>query len=94
MERSTVSTSDTPTTLVRTATRALPSLGAATSERVPTLDRTTLAAPVRAVAFWTAALVPLVYLPLLASGLTAQQIPTLLGLMTLNAVSLVVGHGH
>lgn len=48
----------------------------------------------RAAAFWTAAGLPFVYLPLLATG-TAAHYPLAIGaLLALNAVTLLFGHGH
>lgn len=66
---------------------------------VPLLDRIALAGRVaaplaehgRAAAFWTATLLPLAYLPLLAAG---DQPTTIAALLTLNALTLLGGHGH
>jgi hypothetical protein len=55
---------------------------------------TYLAVPVRFVAFWLAALLPLTYLPLLATGAIAGRRLAFAGLLCLNAVAFVVGHAH
>lgn len=53
-----------------------------------------LLSPVRAAAFWFAVLMPLTYVPLLASGLIADR-PAAFALLTaLNAVAFVLGHSH
>lgn len=50
---------------------------------------------VRAVAFWVAALLPIVYLPVLLAGIDSPtRLSVLVGLLALNAVALVVGHDH
>lgn len=51
-------------------------------------------AGVRAAAFWTAALLPLLVLAALVAG-TANQNPSVLaGVLALNAVCAVIGHDH
>ena len=49
---------------------------------------------VRATAFWAAALLPLVVIAGLATGLAGQYPAALAGALALNAVCAVVGHGH
>ena len=57
--------------------------------------RSLLVKPVVALSFWLAVLLPLVHLPLAATGLeTTSELTRFLGLLGLNAVALVVGHGH
>lgn len=56
------------------------------------LDR--LLAAGRFVGFWLAVLLPVVYLPLLAGGLTASEAIAFVALIGVNAVSLFVGHGY
>lgn len=51
-------------------------------------------APIRALAFWTAVLLPLAYLPLLAGGLTGAETSVLAALLVANALALAVGHDH
>ncbi len=51
-------------------------------------------APLRAVAFYTAVLLPFVYLPIVAGGITAESLPIVLGLLGANAVALVLGHDY
>jgi hypothetical protein len=51
-------------------------------------------AAVRAVAFWTATLLPLVAVGGIAAGVASQYPTALAGILTLNAVCAVVGHGH
>lgn len=69
----------TPSTLARTA------LGAVA-------DR--LAGVARASAFWTAALLPLSYLPLLVTGVVADRPLAFAALLLVNAVALLAGHDH
>lgn len=52
------------------------------------------ALPVRFVAFWLAVLLPLTYLPLLATGVLTGHLVTLAGMLGLNAVAFVVGHSY
>jgi VIT1/CCC1 family predicted Fe2+/Mn2+ transporter len=50
---------------------------------------------VRAIAFWTAVLLPLVYVPLLATGLDSVPMAlTFVALMTVNVCALVVGQPY
>ncbi|WP_152529841.1 hypothetical protein [Candidatus Halobonum tyrrellensis] len=51
-------------------------------------------ASVRATAFWVAALLPLSYLPLLATGFAGEHALAFLGLLAVNAVGIAVGSGH
>ena len=53
-----------------------------------------LSKSVRAVAFWIAALLPLSYLPLLATGVTAEQPLAFAALLCVNATAFVLGHTH
>lgn len=50
--------------------------------------------PLRALSFWTAVLLPLAYLPLVANGLGNGETSVLFALVVVNAAALVVGHGH
>jgi hypothetical protein len=50
--------------------------------------------PLQALSFWTAVLLPLAYLPLVADGLGAGEPTVLLALVVVNAAALVLGHGH
>lgn len=50
--------------------------------------------PLRALSFWTAVLLPLAYLPLVANGLGPGETTVLLVLVVANAAALVLGHGH
>lgn len=62
-----------------------------------TLERIspTLADPIRRIGFWIAIVLPFLYVPLLATGLsTAAETMTFLGLVTVNLVALYVGHAH
>ena len=71
-----------------------------TSETVPVARRAFggltagLTASVRAAAFWVAALLPLSYLPLLATGFVGEHAVAFCGLIVLNAIGLVLGSGH
>jgi hypothetical protein len=51
-------------------------------------------APLRTVAFWTAALLPFAYLPLLATGTATARPTAFAALLAVNAVAFVLGHGH
>ena len=55
----------------------------------------TLAAPLRAAGFWSAIVLPLAYLPVLANGLSSSlEVGLFLGLLGLNFLALYVGHAH
>jgi hypothetical protein len=73
----------TPTELARTA------LGTTTKRSVALL-----ATAVRASAFWTAALLPLSYPVLLATGAVADHPLGFAALLAVNVVSLLLGHDH
>ena len=45
-------------------------------------------------AFWTAVVLPLAYLPLLSSPFDTQQSLLLVALVTVNVVCLLVGHDY
>ena len=49
---------------------------------------------VRAVAFWTAALLPLVLVAGLFAGVLEQHLGTVGAALLVNAVAAVIGHGH
>jgi len=54
-----------------------------------------VATAVRGVAFWAAVVLPIASLVVLFLGpVTAADLATLAGLTAVNAVALVVGHGH
>jgi hypothetical protein len=48
----------------------------------------------RFVAFWTAALLPFAYLPLVATGFVERQPLAFGGLLVVNAVAFRLGHGY
>ena len=48
----------------------------------------------QATAFWSAVAMPFLYVPLLVGGLTSGETVTFVGLLVLNVVALVLGHGH
>ncbi|WP_137288201.1 hypothetical protein [Natronorubrum halophilum] len=55
----------------------------------------TLAGPIRMAGFWGAIALPILYLPVLANGLsTSFEAGLFLGLILLNLVALYVGHAH
>nr|WP_255194507.1 hypothetical protein [Natronobeatus ordinarius] len=55
----------------------------------------TLAKPVRVASFWTAIVLPFLYVPLLATGLSdSAETLTFLGLLALNLLALYVGHSY
>ena len=51
-------------------------------------------APLRFVGFWAAVALPFLYLPLLYGGLQGHEVTVFLGLLALNALSIVAGHGY
>lgn len=56
---------------------------------------TALSRPIEAIAFWTAVALPFLYIPLLIYGLeTSGQVLAFLGLITLNVIAFVLGHGY
>lgn len=52
-----------------------------------------VAAQLRRLAFWGTVILPAVHLPLL-SGVAGDRSPLVAGLLALNAVCLLVGHGY
>lgn len=70
------------------------------TEPFPALQETLRAAlayaalPVRFAAFWVATLLPLTYVPLLATGMVTGNHFDFAGLLALNAVAFVVGHSY
>lgn len=53
-----------------------------------------LAAGVRATAFWSAALLPLVILGALAAGLAGDHMSFVAGALVVNAICAVIGHDY
>ncbi|WP_313693710.1 hypothetical protein [Halorarum halobium] len=85
-----MSTSE-PTDALRTVATTTPAL--ALRDGVETLTAGA-AELVRVVAFWFAALLPLTYLPMVATNLVGEYAVTFTGLLALHAVTLLVGHGY
>ena len=57
--------------------------------------RKTVFAPIHAVAFWIAVILPFLYVPLLASGLSSTAtMNAFFALLAANAVALLIGHPH
>lgn len=57
--------------------------------------RQTLAQGVRALGFWLAVAIPLLYVPLLVGGFAGRsKVVAFVGLLALNVVALVVGHDY
>ncbi len=55
----------------------------------------TLAKPVRVVSFWAAIVLPFLYVPLLATGLSdSAETLAFLGLLALNLLAFYVGHSY
>lgn len=50
--------------------------------------------PIEAVSFWVAITLPVLYLLILTGVLTGVTAPEFAALLGLNAISLLVGHGH
>jgi hypothetical protein len=48
----------------------------------------------QATAFWSAVVMPFLYVPLLLGGLTGGEFTTFVGLLLVNALVLVLGHNH
>ena len=65
---------------------------------VSMLDSESLATviePFEAMAFWTAIALPFLHVPLLFTGLeTTDQVLAFMGLLLLNVIALVLGHGY
>jgi len=66
------------------------------SERVGVRSvREAVIEPVTWVAFWSAIVLPFLYLPLLATGLQSESVLlAFLILVTLNAIAILIGHRH
>lgn len=59
------------------------------------IDAATVLAPVRMVSFWAAVALPFLHVPLLLRGLSSvSETLTFLGLLSLNLVTLLVGHSY
>lgn len=57
--------------------------------------RKTIFTPIRAIAFWIAVVLPFLYVPLLASGLSsAETMNAFFALLAANALALLIGHPH
>lgn len=51
--------------------------------------------PIRVVSFWTAVVLPLLYIPLIAAGLdSSSEITGLAVLLVLNLIALLLGHDY
>lgn len=48
----------------------------------------------QATAFWSAVVMPFLYVPLLLGGLTGSEFSTFVALLLVNALVLVLGHNH
>jgi hypothetical protein len=53
-----------------------------------------IATPLRFVSFWAAVALPFLYLPLLYGGLEGQQALVFGTLVSINVVSLILGHDY
>lgn len=66
-----------------------------TSTLLESISRSHLTRPVEALAFWTAIVLPFLYLPLLFVGLeSTTELAAFFGLVALNVVSFIVGHQY
>lgn len=67
-----------------------------TNRTLPTVEslRDSVVEPVQAAAFWAAIGLPLLYVPMLATGAGWEYPIALAALFLLNAVAFVVGHEH
>lgn len=78
-----------------TMPRILAAVGFARVVQEASVSPSTVAWGVRAVGFWLAVIIPFLYLPLVYRGFTSQiAILAFVGLVLLNVVALVVGHGY
>lgn len=74
--------------------------GEATADRSALSDqsvryRHALTMPLEVVGFWTAVVLPFLYVPLLVTGISTQgELLTFVGLVALNVAALLAGHGH
>lgn len=64
------------------------------SEHAQAGDTSILLAAPQAVAFWSAIALPIAYAPLLYGGLTSGDLVLLAGLVAVNLLAFVLGHGH
>ena len=53
-----------------------------------------LTRPFEFAGFWSAVLLPFVYVPMLVGGVAAGQQTTFIALVALHAVALIAGHGY
>jgi len=67
---------------------------AATLQDVLSSAADTLRGPVQALCFWIAVLLPFASLSILADGLLPGEVLPLFGLLMLNGVALLAGHGY
>lgn len=66
-----------------------------TSTPFDVVVRSALFRPIEALAFWTAIVLPFLYLPLLFIGLeTTGELAVFFGLVALNIVAFIVGQGY
>lgn len=64
------------------------------NQSVPALSESLLV-PIRALAFWTAIVLPFLYIPLLLSGLQTSSTQVAFGaLVACNMVALLIGHSY
>lgn len=64
-------------------------------ERIERFYEHPLTTPVQATGFWLAATLPLVYVPLAATGFSSTvQVDLVAALLVVNALALVVGHQY
>ena len=75
-----------------TPSRQTPSVTNDRNAAVTWLDRA--ASGVRATAFWTSTVLPLLVVAALVAGAAGQYPAVLAGVLALNVVCVVVGHGH
>jgi hypothetical protein len=60
----------------------------------PEVEMPVLGSLFRRVAFWTAVLLPLTYLPLLAGTVSEGELTLLVALFAINVGCLLAGHSH
>jgi hypothetical protein len=83
-----------------TMTRSTPTMGSTHTERTALATQTAqhgraaLGRSVRWLSFWTAITLPVLYLPLLYAGIGAQTGALFLGLLVLQLIALLAGHGY
>ncbi|RQG98751.1 hypothetical protein EA472_16135 [Natrarchaeobius oligotrophus] len=62
--------------------------------RLASVVGTSVVSPVRASAFWTTILLPIVALALLVTGIASVSLPTIAGFLAAYGACAIAGHNH